>query len=237
MLTCIVSIERSDGKIIPFEYNYYLSMSVYSKLEIYQQEIKKLHQKNQQGIHTISNIISKDPKHGVNGLDIQKGFFILRSIDNRIGPYFRLGLSFDPHIRIVNTVYEVKSVKDSLGRLNGRGRVKFKTLSPVLVRDFGNRKLFVTDSDKVEQNLNLVTKWSLKNQFGISESVIEDISINLLEEHPRTVRVSSGIQKESKTRAFDLTGEIIGNPGILEVLYHRGLGSKTGLGLGCWETL
>lgn len=237
MLTSIVSIERSEGKIIPFEYNYYLSISVYSKLETYQQEIKKLHQKNQPGIHTISNIISNDTKYGINGLDIQKGFFILRSIDNRMGPYFRLGLSSDPHIMIVNTIYEVKSVRDSPGKLNGRRQVKFRTLSPVLVRDFGNRKLFVNDADKVEENLNLATKWSLKKQFGIGESVIDDIFIKVLDKHPKTVRVSGGAQKESRTRAFDLTGEIGGDPGVLEVIYHRGLGSKTGLGLGCWEAL
>jgi CRISPR-associated endoribonuclease Cas6 len=237
MLTSIVSIERSKGKIIPFEYNYYLSISVYSKLEIYQQEIKQLHQKNQPGIHTISNIISNGVKYSNEGLDVQKGFFILRSIDNKIGPYFRLGLSSDPYIKIVNTIYDVKSVRDSPGRLNGQEQVKFRTLSPVLVRDFYNRKLFVTDAEKVEENLNLITKWSLKNQFGISEGVSDNISIKIMEKHPKTVRVSSGPQKESRTRAFDLRGEIAGDPGVLEVLYHRGLGSKTGLGLGCWEVL
>jgi CRISPR-associated endoribonuclease Cas6 len=237
MLTSIVSIERSEGKTIPFEYNYYLSISVYSKLETYQQEIKQLHHKNQPGIHTISNIISNEVKYGDKGLDIQKGFFILRSIDNKIGPYFRLGLSSDPFIKIVNTTYTVKSVRDSPGKLNGQKQIKFRTLSPVLVRDFNNRKLFVTDAEKVEENLNLATKWSLKNQFGISESVSDDISIKVLEKSPKTVRVSSGSQKESRTRAFDLRGEMTGDPGVLEVLYHRGLGSKPGLGLGCWEVL
>jgi CRISPR-associated endoribonuclease Cas6 len=237
MHTSIVSIERTEGKIIPFEYNYYLSISVYSKLQTYQQEIKRLHQKSQPGIHTISNIISKVAKYGDGGLDIQSGFFILRSIDNKIGPYFRLGLSADPFIKIVNTIYEVKSVRDSPGKLNGQKQVRFRTLSPVLVRKFDNRKLFVTDAERVEENLNLVTKWSLKNQFGISESVVDDISIKVLEKHPKTVRISSGSQKESITRAFDIRGEMIGDPGILEVLYHRGLGSKTGLGLGCWEVI
>ena len=237
MLTSIVSIERSDGKIIPFEYNYYLAVSVYSKLKLYQEEIKTLHKKDQPGIHTISNIISRDAKHSDNGLDIPKGFFILRSIDKRIGSYFRLGLSMDPHLRIANSVYTVKAVKDSIGKLDGRRNVKFRTLSPVLVRDFHNKKLFVAKADEVEENLNLVMKWTLKNQFSLSESILDDLYIKVTEAHSKTIRISSGPQKESITRAFDLTGNISGDPGALEVFYHRGLGSKTGLGLGCWEAL
>ena len=237
MLTSIVFIERSDGKIIPFEYNYYLAISVYSKLNLYQEEIKTLHQKNQPGIHTISNIITHNARHGDTGLDIPEGFFILRSIDKRIGTYLRLGLSMDPYLRIVNTAYKVTSIKDSGGKLDGRGNVKFRTLSPVLVRNFHDRKMFVAKEDEVEENLNLVMKWTLKNQFGINENILDDLYIKVAETHPKTIRISSGPRKESMTRAYDLNGNISGDPGALEVLYHRGLGSKTGLGLGCWEAL
>ena len=89
----------------------------------------------------------------------------------------------------------------------------------------------------VEENLNLVMKWTLRNQFGISETVLEGLHINVSEAHSKTIRVSSGPQKQSTTRAFDLTGNISGEPGALEVIYNRGLGSKTSLGLGCWEAL
>ena len=80
MLNSLVSIERLKGEEIPFLYNYYLAISVYSKLDIYQQNIKKLHNKNQVGIHTISNIISRKTRLLENGLDIPEGFFIIRSM-------------------------------------------------------------------------------------------------------------------------------------------------------------
>ncbi len=237
MLTSIVSIERFEGQVIPFDYNYYLAISVYSKLKFYQEEIKPLHQVNQPGIHTISNIISRNAKHHDKGLDISKGFFILRSIDKRIGTYLRLGISLDPNLRIANSLYTVKAVNESEGRLNGRSDVRFKTLSPVLVRNFENKKLFVDEVGKVENNLNLVMKWTLKNQFGLGENIVNDLRINVSKAAPKTIRISGRPANESITRAFDLSGNISGNPGVLEVIYHRGLGSKTGLGLGCWEAL
>lgn len=237
MLSTVIFIERSEGRIIPFEYNYYLALSVYTKLDLFQQEIKKLHQKNQPGIHTFSNIITNKVEVGDNGLDIRNGFFILRSIDNRIGTYLRLGIASDPNLKIANTVYKVKSVNNSPGKLNGRSEVNFKTISPVLIRDFHNKKMFVTKPDLIEENLNLVTNWGLLNQFGLSKSSNGVIKIKITKSHSKTVRVSSSPKKESITRAFDLSGSISGDPGALEVLYHRGLGSKTGLGLGCWEAL
>ncbi|QRF75592.1 CRISPR-associated endoribonuclease Cas6 [Thermoplasmatales archaeon] len=237
MLTSIISIERSDQNSIPFEYNYYLAISVYSKLKLYQEEIKTLHKWNQPGIHTISNIIARSASHRNNGLDISRGFFILRSIDKRMGSYFRLGLSIDPYLRIGSARYIVKSVTDSDGRLRGRGNVGFKTLSPVLIRNFQNKKMFVAKHGEIEENLNQVMKWTLKNQFGIAESNLSDLFIKVTEAHSKTIRISSGPAKESMTRGYDITGNISGDPGVLEVIYHRGLGSKTGLGLGCWEAI
>lgn len=237
MLSTIIFIGRAEGRFIPFEYNYYLALSIYNKLSIYQDEIKKLHQKNQPGIHTFSNIITDKVDFGNNGLEIKSGFLILRTIDNRIGSYLRLGVASDPYLKIVNAVYKVKSINDSQGKLNGRNRVNFKTLSPVLVRDFQNKKMFVNNPSLIEENLNMVTKWSLLNQFKLSKSVVDDVKIEIKNSHSKTVRVSSAPKKESITRAFDLAGTISGDPGALEVLYYRGFGSKTGLGLGCWEAI
>lgn len=235
MLSTIIFIERSEGRFIPFEYNYYLALSIYTKLKLYQDEVRKLHDKTQPGIHTFSNIISKKVNFGDNGLDIKNGFLILRSIDNRIGSYLRLGIASDPYLKIVDAAYKVKSINNSQGKLNGKHKVDFKTLSPVLVRDFQNKRIFVNDPSLVEENLNKVTKWTLLNQFNLNKDLIDGIHIEIKKSHSKTVRVSSTPKKESITRAFDLSGTIYGDPGALEVLYYRGLGSKTGLGLGCWE--
>lgn len=221
--------------MIPFEYNYYLAISLYSKLRLYQEEIKKLHQKNQPGIYTFSNIITKGAKYGANGLDIQKGFFVLRSIDDNIESYLRLGLSVDPYLKIVESIFKVKTVTRTAGRLDNVDSANFRTLSPVLVRNFESKKLFVTEAEDVERNLNSVMKWVLKNQFGMDEDSVSSLGVSVSRPRPKSVRISSSPVKESITRAFEFSGRISGDSGVLQVLYHKGLGSKTGLGLGCWE--
>jgi CRISPR-associated endoribonuclease Cas6 len=237
MLNSLVSIERLKGEEIPFLYNYYLAISVYSKLDIYQQNIKKLHNKNQVGIHTISNIISRKTRLLENGLDIPEGFFIIRSIDDDFENYVRLGLSLDPHLKIQNTIYKVKSVRPIEDKLDGKTEFNFKSLSPVLVRNFDDRKKFVMEESQIEENLNLVTKWLLLNEFNFSIEDVDNFNIEIKESKSRTVKVSSIDDPSSKLKAFELKGNISGDANIIKFIYHRGLGSKTGLGLGCWEVL
>lgn len=237
MLSSVVFIERTSGKVIPFEYNYFLAISIYSKLKLYQEEVKPLHQKNQPGIHTISNIISKVAKHSINGLDIAKGFFILRSVDNRIGTYFRLAASIDPNLKIVDSVYRITAIKNANTRLHASNEISFRSLSPILVRNFKDKKLYVADPEEVESNLNLVTKWTLGKQFGLGDEAMDNFSIRVQEVHSKTIRISAGPRNHCITRAFDISGEIRGTPAAIELLYHRGLGSKPGLGLGCWEVV
>ncbi len=235
MESTLVNIKRSKGVIIPYEYNYYLSISLYSKLRLYQENIKKLHTKTQPGMHTFSNIISKASKGGVNGLDINEGFFIFRSVDPSLNMYLRLGLSIDPIIRIGDVSYLVSSAKSISDKLLDQEEVNFKSLSPVLVRNFKERNIFLNFPDDLETNLNLVSKWVLKETYNFSENDLDSLRIIITSAKRRTVKISNSKNKESITTAFQLKGSIRGTPEALKVLYYKGIGSKTSLGLGCWE--
>ncbi len=217
--------------MIPYEYNYYLALSFYSKLSIYQERVRLLHTPSSFSIFTFSNIISRKVLSGLNGLEITKGFIIFRTLDDRLLEHLKLGLAFDPDIRITETIFRVKSLKET-EQVQLKDDLGFRTLSPVLVRDFRNKEKYVTDPKEIEENINMTTQWFMKNKIGIQEP---NIKIEILTSHRKTCRISSNAGKNSITTCFNLTGTIKGNPSEIQLLYYRGLGSKTGLGLGCWE--
>ena len=93
------------------------------------------------------------------------------------------------------------------------------------------------EESQIEENLNLVTKWLLLNEFNFSIEDVDNFNIEIKESKSRTVKVSSIDDPSSKLKAFELKGNISGDANIIKFIYHRGLGSKTGLGLGCWEVL
>ncbi len=236
----MVKIKRSEGKIIPFEYNYYLSIAVYSKLKLYENEVKLLHSSKQPGFHTISNIIPRKPiksGYGINGVDIPEGFFIVRSLDKLLTLYLRLGITIEPEVRIGDVIYSVTGVNSLQEPSWNKEELKFKTLSPVIIRNFSDKKLFVDTPDQVEDNLNLVTRWGLKQYYGFREENLRTFKINLTKIKKKTVKISNSKKKESITSGFEFVGNISGPIESLKTLYYKGFGSKTSLGLGCWEVV
>ncbi len=223
-----IKLKRIDGLIIPYEYNYYLAINFYEKLFLYNDLIRKIHNPDSYSLHTFSNIISNKGKSGLNGLDIPDGFIIFRSLDSRLINYLRLGLSLNPTIKIVNAKYIVESIHN-WKEFDGRNEFYFRTLSPVVVKDFNSSKRYVDDPTEVEDNLLRVTYWQLENLFNIKNSNLE---IKIKNIRRKSVRISSKPNGISKTIGFEFEGKISGDPNALKVIYYRGLGSKTGLGLG-----
>ena len=227
-----------DGKIIPFEYNYFIGISIYKKLLNFQEDIIPLHSSSQIGIYTFSNIISTSiPGSKLlsdNGLNIDKGYIIFRTLNEKLIDYLRLGILQDNKIRIKDTVFQVSHIEDIKPYDADAGQLKFKSLSPVLVRDYVRKKYYVTNGDNVAPNLKLVVEDQLSKFFGINGS-----SVNFSELNPRkkSIRISSNGKKESISTGFNLSGTITAQPDILKLLYYKGLGSKTSLGLGCWEVV
>lgn len=231
-------MNRTEGKIIPFEYNYFLGISLYKKLINFQNSIMPLHQGNQIGIYSFSNIIptqlEKKNLVGSNGLNIERGYIIFRTLNENIKNYLRLGVLEDPEIRIKDTKFKISRIEDikTMGILSNN--IKFKTLSPVLVRNYAEKNKYVSKSEDVKVNLTSVLKYQLKTFFGFEDPKIE---LDDLDIRPKTVRISANGKKESITKAFNITGKMIGDLEILNILYHKGLGSKSALGLGCWEVI
>jgi CRISPR-associated endoribonuclease Cas6 len=236
MKTVKIIIKRQNGKIIPYEYNYFIGISLYKKLLIYQENVRKLHTSSQIGLYTFSNIITtRGINYGDNGLDIPEGYLIFRSIDDKLISYLRLGIMEDPILKIKDVSYKVEAVKSVDNNIDiNRNVIEFKSLSPVLIRNFNDKKFYLTNEDQISTNLNLLTAYQLKNYFGITNS---DVTFEDIKAKKKTVRISSNGKKESITTGFNLRGKIMGTPEALSLLYYRGIGSKTSLGLGCWEAI
>ncbi len=233
MESLVLKTKRISGKIIPFEYNYFLGISIYKKLNYYQEDVRKLHTAKQIGLYTFSNIISgKKVEHGDNGLDIGEGFIIFRTLDNKISSYLRLGIMENQNLIIKDVLYKVISIKKINIIPKFESKIRFKTLSPVLVRDFRNKKMFISDPKMVQKNLNLIIDYQMKRYFELKNSYVYLDNISATK---KTIRISSNGKKESITTGFNIKGTISGSPEALMILYYHGLGSKTSLGLGCWE--
>jgi CRISPR-associated endoribonuclease Cas6 len=225
----LLRIKNLNGSLLPYEHNYNLSIAIYNKLQYYQDSIRKLHTKEFQDIHTISTIIPQEPNFGTDGISFQKGFFIVRSYYDDIIDHLRLAISLDGTLRVGDLHLEVTGIKDTVAPKFESGYVKFRTLSPVLVRDFEDRSTFRTHADDVPDNLSHSMAWSYTS-FTSQSSDNPEITISSLKR--KTVRVS---KTGTVLGAVVLRGSIKGDPELLQFSYYKGLGSKTGLGLGCWE--
>lgn len=227
----ILKIRRVSGNVIPYEYNYYLALAFYSKLDKYNNEVRTIHDRSSISFHTFSNIISESVKYGINGLSLDRGFIIFRSIDKRMENYLRLAIAEDSHLRICDTTYVVQSII-STEKPKLRNSYEFRTLSPVVVRNFESRTKYVDSIDDLGSNLKKNITWVLEKKLMHTPDRIE---IEIKTGKRKTVRISSQNKKEAITSGFNLTGSIEADPLTFDLLYHKGLGSKTGLGLGCIE--
>lgn len=229
MKSVLIRVKNLNNSLLPFEHNYTLAIAIYNKLQYYQNSIRELHTKEFQDIHTISTIIPQEPDFGADGISFQKGFFILRSYYDDIIEHLRLAISLDGTLRVGDLYLEVTGIRETVAPKFESGTVKFKTLSPVLVRDYEDRNTFRTHADDVPDNLSRSMVWSYAS-FTSKTPETPKITISSLKR--KTVRVS---KSGTVLGAVVLKGTIKGDLDLLQFSYFKGIGSKTGLGLGCWE--
>jgi CRISPR-associated endoribonuclease Cas6 len=225
----LLRVKNTDNSLLPYEHNYTLSIAIYNKLQYYQDSVRKLHTKEIQDIHTISTIIPQNPQYETAGINFQKGFFILRSNYDDIIDHLRLAISLDGTLKVGDLYLEVTGIKDTDEPSFDSGDINFRTLSPVLVRDQEDRKTFRTHTDDVPENLSLSMSWSFSS---FTSKSVEKPTLTITSLKRKTVRVS---KSGTILGAVVLRGSIQGDPDLLRFSYYKGLGSKTGLGLGCWE--
>lgn len=236
MISVRINIKRTTGKMIPFEYNYFLAAGIYKKLLLYEQDVIPLHKLSQIGIYTFSNIINPTKKinYGDNGLDIDRGYIIFRSLDDKIINYLRLAVLETPLLTIKDTDYQITRIEMLNSPTIDSDIVKFRTLSPVLVRNFIKKNIYVNNEHEVPGNLKLVLEYQMAKFFGIDKAMIKFEEIKT---HRKTIRISNNGKKESITTGFNISGIMKTTQEVAKILYYKGLGSKTSLGLGCWEAI
>lgn len=162
--------------------------------------------------------------------------FIVRSVNDDIIQTLRGSFALDPSINVGKATGRVTSIKD--GRLpDFDNTVKFKTLSPVMIK---NPKL--ADGDKKiigpkTEGFEAVVCRKIEKSYEIATHDDSGEGVEIwIDDHSKTqVRVSH--DEDTLLPAWELEGHMRGKKEVLLHAYHGGIGSKTALGLGCWEVV
>lgn len=230
MKSVILKFKSPEKQVIPFEHNYYTGIALQQKYnQIMYSEKLNMHSRLQNN-YTISSIITKNGEIKDNGIYTNQFFIILRSLDDEFINKLKVAFSFYPEIRIGGTKFSIYEIKDTKIALFNN-IVNFKSLSPVLIRYKDKLDNFVTQENEIEPNLKA---WMLNTYYKYTGKKFDiNFSIDIDKIKIKSVMVSSN---KIKLRALLLYGKFkMADPEMLRLLYYKGLGSKTGLGLGCWE--
>ena len=230
MKSVILKFKSPEKQVIPFDHNYYTGIAIQQKYnQIMYSEKLNMHSRLQNN-YTISSIITKNGEIKDNGIYTNKFFIILRSLDDEFINKLKAAFSFYPEMRIGNSKFSIYEIKDTRMTLFNN-IVNFKSLSPVLIRYKDKLNNFVTQENEIEPNLKA---WMVNTYYKYTGKKFDvNFSIDIDKIKVKSVMVSSN---KIKLRALLLYGKFkMADPEMLQLLYYRGLGSKSGLGLGCWE--
>ncbi|MCL5782723.1 MAG: CRISPR-associated endoribonuclease Cas6 [Candidatus Thermoplasmatota archaeon] len=225
----MLSLVKDSRIPLHFQYNYDLGIAIYDKLMVYQDKVKPLHKKSQQGLHTLSSLIIKDHTISKDGFEFQTASLVVRSLDDMLIEFLKLGISMDQYLSLQKVKLRVTGTRITEEPNFNSGHTSFKSLSPILVRNFETKNKFIFEKEGLDENLVNGMLWAYNNYNNKTE---KDLHIHLSEAKRKTITVSNSGQQ---LFAWLLRGEIHGNPDVLKFAYYKGLGSKTALGLGCWE--
>ncbi len=236
----MIYIETLNDKPIPFKNEYYLSSFIRERLSnspfFYEDNI---HDSNQSTPYTISRIFPLDDDKRFEddvGIFTEDYSFIFRSLNNDIMKVIRGSLGINPRVKLEDSIGNVKKL-NTLNEPQFDNEINFKARSPILLKtpsdlETDNKYLEPTD-DKYEEILasNMLETYKRYS----CESVGNEVNVKINEYDKTHVRITS---KEKITApAYLLEGKIEASSDILEVAYYGGLGSLTGMGLGCWDVV
>ncbi|AAT42594.1 CRISPR-associated endoribonuclease Cas6 [Picrophilus oshimae] len=230
MKSAILKFRSENKQQIPFEHNYYLGIAIQKKYNqlMYSEKIE-MHS-GLQNNYTISSIITKDAEIRDDGIYTKNFFIVLRSLEDEFINRLKVSFSSYPEIRIGNSVFSIVEIKDTK-RVDFSSDIYFKSLSPILIRYSKKLDNFVTQKNEIEPNLKA---WMINAYYKNTGRKPEtNFSIDIDKVKVKSVIVS---KNRIKLRAPLIYGRFrSADPEMLEMFYYKGMGSKTGLGLGCWE--
>jgi len=112
-------------------------------------------------------------------------------------------------------------------------KIKFKTLSPILLETKDNKPI-LPDNPNFNEEFNKIHQ-KIINSLGYN---YKDLKINIISWKKRVIKntFSEFQEKTNKSimylTAFDAILELIGDKTIIKILYKKGIGNRTGEGFG-----
>jgi len=231
MKSIILLFKSPEKQLIPFEHNYYTGIAIQQKYNrlLYNEKIEK-HSRIQSN-YTISSIIPKKPEINKNGIYTDRFFIVLRSIDDNFIKYIKAAFAIYPEFRINNSIFNIYKIEDT-EKIKFKDNTKFKAISPFLIRYKNIHKNFVTKKENIPENMKAWIIDTYKKFTGLE--IKEDFDIKIDNVKVKSIMASNNV----RLRGVLLSGEFINlKSDVQELFYYKGIGSKTGLGLGCWGVL
>lgn len=225
---------------LPLNYNYMLQSSLYNFLRV-----------TEEGSHLHDTAFKVDNRHfrlftfsrlkgasRIEGKDIifkDKIYLSVRTVNQKVYQAFLAAHRISPLMRLGRNQLTVEKIDTSEGKRLDRDSYQIRMLTPIIVRStdpISKRTYFYSPLDgEFETRLVANAERKFRSFYGNDK----DFSLAI-----RSLGVLGKDKVVTSYKGYYLTAwmgqfEIVGNPEVLDFLYHVGLGEKNTMGFGMFE--
>ena len=130
-----IFIQKTGGKVLSFDYQYYLASMLYKKLAAANVKLaNELHSRDDFKFYTFSNLVTEDRKNDNNGLQFKNAHFYLSSPDTEFIRSFTEGLLQLPEFELNGTRFAVNRIEILPEYKTENTSFTLKTLSPIYIK-------------------------------------------------------------------------------------------------------
>ncbi len=233
-----ISINKTNRKQVPYDYQYALASMLYHKLAGANILLaNEMHSHTGFKFYTFSNLVLDDKERSNGGLQFRNAHVILSSPDAKFIRSFAEGLLQKPEFHIGGAEMTVDRI-EMLPPFELGDTCTMKTLSPIYLKTM--RKINGTlqawdlypQDGKFYENLhnNLSARYGEYHGTPLEDDYFEVIKLTNFK--PKRIKIA-----DSHRRCSLATLEISANPKLIEFAYDAGLGEKNAMGFGCVEVV
>jgi len=217
--------------VLPFNHQYQLASAIYQKMHGADEEYTEdLHMSTGFKFFNFSWIYVPQRRVLEEGIVCEgDGYLYCSSPSRALMDTLAEGLAKEPVLRIESAQFEVKGV-ETMPEVRIRSRVKFRTLSPILLRSVqeGEDGLKTIDLSPKEPLFytNLVSNLQKKYEaYTGRRGRVGVVGVDKVK--PKRIRI-----RNTYNRAYMMDITLKGNPDMLKCAYDMGLGEKNSMGFG-----
>ncbi len=217
--------------VLPFNHQYQLASAIYQRMHSADEEYTvDLHMGTGFKFFNFSWIYVPQRRVSEGGIVCESdAYFYCSSPSRALMECLSEGFAKEPTLRIDSAQFEVKNV-ETMPEVQIRSRVKFRTLSPIILRSMqeGKDGLKTIDLSPKEPLFytNLVS--NLQKKYEAYTGMRANVGVVAVDKvKPKRIQI-----RDTYNRAYMMDIILKGNPDILGCAYEMGLGEKNSMGFG-----